>query len=133
MGLLNLVPIDEVVTVWPLLQPFYERLDGAFESHFRLLNDAIGRKLDLGYITDDHDEIVGAFTVQLKVYPTHRRTLKVDNAAGTFSDDWRDVLEQLETYAISRGCTHLEMVGRPGWEKMWQDYKRKSVTLIKEL
>lgn len=43
------------------------------------------------------------------------------------------VMTEIESWAKSIGCTAMEIVGRPGWQKFVRGYRRSAVVLEKSL
>lgn len=44
-----------------------------------------------------------------------------------------ELVDQMEAWARSTGCTRIYFAGRPGWLKRRPDYRLRQVTLEKEL
>jgi hypothetical protein len=53
------------------------------------------------------------------------------DAAGM--DRWLPLIAGIEKYARAEGCVATRIVGRPGWERVLDEYKRHRVVLEKEL
>ena len=54
---------------------------------------------------------------------------------GDVVDDWLDHLSEIESWAHARGCTAIEPVARPGWERRLNSrgYRKTHVVLEKTL
>ena len=54
-------------------------------------------------------------------------------AAGEGIEHAPSVLEPIEAWFKSMGCSRVEISGRKGWERILPDYDFKAVVLVKEL
>lgn len=54
-------------------------------------------------------------------------------ACGGQDDDWAKRFSEIEDYARREGCIEARIDGRPGWQRMFRDYRVECVTLTKRL
>ena len=59
-------------------------------------------------------------------------TLKIGLAGGKLKE-LLDIEKEITQYAIINGYKHLEILGRPGWEKSLKQYKKVAVLLRRTL
>ena len=52
-----------------------------------------------------------------------RKVLIICWKAGRLHDDWHEMLQAVENWGRSLGCTRVEFRGREGWVKLLPDYK----------
>ena len=53
--------------------------------------------------------------------------------AGGEMDELLGVYPKIQLWAKRKGCKKIEILGRKGWEKVFQDHRKESVLLTKEL
>lgn len=67
---------------------------------------------------DDPFQVIGAFTIRVKSYPAGA-ALAGEHLGGERLSEWADQLFQImEQYARDLNISHLELIGRRGWEKI---------------
>lgn len=54
-------------------------------------------------------------------------------ACGGTDDDWAQRFAPIEEYARDEGCVSTRIQGRPGWARVFKDYKVEWVSLEKKL
>ena len=54
-------------------------------------------------------------------------------ACGGTDDDWPERFSAIEEYARDEGCVSTRIQGRPGWARVFKDYKTEWVSLEKKL
>jgi hypothetical protein len=73
-----------------------------------------------------------AAVTQLHEYPAGR-VLRLWLAGGDL-DELRGLHDSIaERYAREQGCVRIEIEGRPGWERVFQGYRKTRVILTKEV
>jgi hypothetical protein len=118
-----------------LLEPLWRR-----QRHY--LNDAIERARGLYTEADIHRLILlgdmqfwtgkqAAAVTEITSYP-QCRVLRFVLAGGDIEDikAWEPKIVE---WARGLGCTQVEIFGRPGWERIFKDYQRLCVVLLKDI
>lgn len=82
-------------------------------------------------ITGDHLQALLATTLSVEL--SGHRTAGIVFAVGEAPREWVHLIDELEDWARTQGCTRLEIWARKGWAKMLQDYKLSHVLLEKHL
>lgn len=59
--------------------------------------------------------------------------LVVSHGAGTGRKDWAHLMDDVAEWGRQMGCKRLEVVARPGWERVFKDMKKTHVVLEKRL
>ena len=75
-----------------------------------------GGEMQLFLAVENGIPIASAVT-EMKDFP-QKRVLTIFLTGGTEMEKWLHLLNQLEKWAISEGCDQMEVLGRPGWEKV---------------
>jgi hypothetical protein len=68
----------------------------------------------------------------LAVTCAYGKSLRIGLAGGDL-EELLDIEEKICSYARINGFTSVEIIGRPGWERMLDGYRRTAVLLRKEL
>jgi hypothetical protein len=66
------------------------------------------------------------------VTASHLKTLRIGIAGGNLQSIIK-ITEKVEKYAKKRNYKNIEIVGRSGWEKVLDGYKKEKVILRKEI
>lgn len=61
------------------------------------------------------------------------RAVQVTAAGGTELEEWKDLLSLIEDFARYEGCRKVIIEGRPGWERLYKDYRRTRVVIEREV
>lgn len=96
----------------------------------RLLEEVARKKRQLWVGMRGEEILVAALT---EVGPDLLQTFRVTHGAGEDRDSWVHLLGDLEAWAKSIGCKRMEVVARPGWERVLKDMKKTHVILEKRL
>lgn len=68
----------------------------------------------------------------ISVYPD-TKICTLFASCGHNPQNWAGFIENIEEWARNEGCSRIEAVARPGWQKRLSDYKRTHVVLEKSL
>jgi hypothetical protein len=60
-------------------------------------------------------------------------TFEIQICVGSGLRDWLHLLPELEQHARNLGCKMVEMIGRPGWQRVLPQYRMRGVALEREL
>ena len=64
-----------------------------------------------------------------------KRSCQIFIMTGKHRQKWQHLVKELENFAIKNKCDCMELLARPGWDKIMKnhDYKRTHVVLEKQL
>ena len=81
------------------------------------------------------DENITAIAITEIVDFPRRKICRLLACTGTGADRWLDKLAEIEDWARHRGCTAIEPIARPGWERKLtaRGYRKTHVVLEKSL
>lgn len=80
------------------------------------------------------DEIKMSMITQIMTYPTGLKVCEVTLLGGLDSKEWVNfVVGELDKWAVSLGCHSLQIIGRPGWEKVLKNWGKIAVMLERPL
>lgn len=117
------VPSSQVAEVWPLvqpvLQPAIERCKGR-ETAETMLAALRAQDMQLWVATDDSGKIRSAGTTT--VYATGTRKIAAISFGAGAMEDLTSTLPTIEAWAKHNGCDSVEIVGRPGWRRIFKQY-----------
>ena len=126
---------DKVVDAWQNILPYIERAlergNGDFTPEY-----IMGRVVDGDYqlwAGIDTGDIQFVAVTRLEYFESSEKTVcLVMWLAGKNMTDWfEQVTAEIESWAITRGCNELRIIGRPGWERVGkQEGFRKTHTIL---
>ena len=81
------------------------------------------------------DRILCSCVTDLMKWESGHITCRVLLVGGGRIELWRNLIRQLEAYAISEGAEAMEVIGRKGWERIFsrEGYTHAETTITKEL
>lgn len=126
---------EDLGSVWDLIEPFmFEVIDGCNGRHTMesLISEITNRELALWAVVGASGlrALVGT---QILVASSGLRSLTIRFTVGKGLHAWIGLLDDLEDYARSQGCTRVETYSRKGWAKHMPDYKLTHILLEKDL
>ncbi|OAF05467.1 hypothetical protein AYJ54_00750 [Bradyrhizobium centrolobii] len=62
-----------------------------------------------------------------------RKVCEIVACGGEDRDRWLPLIEQIEKYASNEGCSSTRIIGRAGWERVLEGYRREYVILEKSI
>jgi hypothetical protein len=62
-----------------------------------------------------------------------RKVCEIVACSGGDRDKWLPLIRQIEDYAKNEGCSSTRIIGRVGWERVLDGYRREYVILEKAL
>ena len=134
------VPPDEIDYIWPSVKDLIEAaLD---RSGLFGINDAychvVNGTWQLWVVHEKRNDQWSGAQIECVVlteiidYPKDK-VLRVTMATGSDRTKWVDRIEVIEGWAKSLGCERIQVLGRPGWERVLKDYRKTHVMLEKQL
>lgn len=73
-----------------------------------------------------------ALITEIAVYP-RRKICRVWMAAGNMTELVHEMLPNVEAWAVEKGCSGMEVIGRHGWVRVLNDYHQPHTILAKEI
>jgi hypothetical protein len=122
---------ESLKVFWPLVSHFIQMAIDKGSDRF-CLSDVLKlleeKKAQLFVFRDE--EILGACVTTIESSRACK-WLRIMWAGGRDLDKWFHFLEPIEQWAKSIGCEKVVIIGRKGWEKKLNDYRKTSVILEK--
>jgi hypothetical protein len=130
LSFLERTSIDEWESVKPLIEEALEYNDGEYTS------SDIKKMVEDGdmqlWLFHKEDGLAGCGVTQLIDFPLKRICLIVLLAGRDFSE-WERYIGVVENWAVSNGCSSIELRGRKGWERVLKDWKKINIVMRKDL
>lgn len=130
----GVLPAD-VWSVWPdvaiLLQKAIDRGNGEHTTQ-TILDALLKAKMQLWIGTDKH-KIVYAGVTQVITYATGKKIAEICYLGGSRLDEWLDHIHVIEAWAKANGCACLNIIGREGWMRKMDGYKRLQTIISRKL
>lgn len=129
---------DDIQAYWPLLLPFIEKAltySGGRTAPDDVLKglttlDREGKtRFQLWAVVDERGEIKAIATTEVKVYP-HKTACRIDLCSGSARKGWTHHIDGIARWAKSIGCDYLEIIGRPGWKRVFKGKLRHRAELL---
>ena len=77
-------------------------------------------------------EVYAAAVTSLAV-ANGKKFMTIVACGGREMESWKPLIATLEKHARDEGCQSVAIFGRPGWERIYPQFKRTGVILEKEL
>lgn len=128
------VPPRLVDSLWPVVRRWIE---DAYAHHDcdETVEDA-ERKLRMGeaflWLVMDGRLPIACATTELQQAST-KKICVITAAGGTRAAEWTHLISAVEDYAKAEHCEVVRMSGRPGWKRVFKDYREPWVTLEKRI
>ncbi len=131
MDLVN-VGTDKLSEFWPevrgLLHSALEYSGGRF-SEKSILDCILTGEMQLWVVMDGID-IISVFVTNIMNYRTGLRVCDIILLSGNNMVKWLpDCTDRISEWASQIGCTKIQMMGRPGWEKALKNWGKISVAM----
>ncbi len=131
----HLISPEDVPYVWedvgPMLAKVIEHSEGELEPDDFLDNLMIGN-MQL-WIATEEQEILLSMVTQVVSYP-QKKVLRVITISGEKFKEAHDKFnDMVESFAIKKGCSAMELWGRKGWKKMLPEWKDSYIVFTKDL
>lgn len=134
---LKIVLGDLVPLVWDkfevgaLFKEQEEKSGGHWTAEF-LKEQLLAGKLHLWLVLKGGEEILAALVTDINPYPNGLRTCMVTVIVGKNPGAWIGLESTLSDWAKENGCTKMEVIGRPGWKRVFPDSWRASATFYEK-
>ena len=130
----HLLDPDDVEYVWEKVEPILARViphsEGELETD-DILDLVTEGSMQL-WIVAENKEIIAALVTQIITYP-QKRILRLVSLAGEDFDKFKHFLDIVESFAIQKGCTALELWGRKGWKKLLPEWNSEYIVYTKDI
>ncbi len=123
------IPQENIEEIWPLAVPLFEaaKSDEPFSAE-----DFKQKCIDGRYVLWMGRN--GKVAVMLEVSDYHNgKQCDIVALVGDGLPAWIDELAEIEGWASRIGCDRMILTGRPGWQKVLEDYKIKEIIMVKPL
>lgn len=136
------IPVKDIDKVWVLAKPYIDDALAYSNSHHHsehfkdLLNKG---KLQLWLLWDNDKNTIKEKMNGVVVSEIIKRSIKkvfhLPIVTGKNRQKWQHLIEKLEEFAKDQGCDCMELVARPGWQKILDKHKyfKTHVVLEKNL
>lgn len=122
----------EIDEHWFWIESHLKRVESPDWSLDQVRNDLVTANAQLWSLLGDRGEATCAVITRIENY--HGTVFGVVwIAAGRGLEHSRVLLDEIEGWFRSMGCSRIELRGRKGWERVLPDYELKAVVLSKEL
>jgi hypothetical protein len=123
-GITAVAPRD-IGIVWDHIEPYFEKLavksdsiDGAYEIMQKVESGALSL-----WVIHAPGKILGFYTLGI-FEGRGARTCSVVHCAGEAMPGWIVLMmDSVKEYALSQGCSDVEVSGRPGWSKFYKKHE----------
>ena len=130
----HLLDPDDVEYVWEKVEPILARViphsEGELETD-DILDLVTEGSMQL-WIVAENKEIIAALVTQIITYP-QKRILRLVSLAGEDFNKFKHFLDIVESFAIQKGCTALELWGRKGWKKLLPEWNSEYIVYTKDI
>ena len=126
------LPKETIEPLWPLISA---RVKSVVErSSGRLTLEAVFRLLNAGtwqcWTFWEDNKCLAVILTKIEQQESGRKTLEAFGAVGDDREKWQRVAgETLKEFARAEGCSLFEMFARPGWERVFPEFKKTHVVL----
>lgn len=131
----TLVPKEHIDLIWDSIENLAKRCAKYTYGRFTakdMLHGLLTKDQQL-WIAFDDEGIHGFWVTEVIEYP-QIKTLVLHFMGGKDFYEWLpDGFPKLQKFAREMGCSKMEAYGRPGFEKLWQDYGYKKRLVFYEL
>lgn len=126
------VPPERTVEIWPAVAPLIRSALSKTLTDFDIVSRDILDGRMLLWLGWDGMRVYGAAVTQV-TQSNGKRFCTIVACGGEELNRWRYLIGRLEQYAKDEDCRSVVIMGREGWERVYPEYRRVSVTLEKEL
>ena len=132
----TLVPKEHTHVVWDSIKKYADKCSKYTYGRYTandMLEGLLKNKNQQLWIAFDDKDIHGFWITEVLEYP-QTKTLALHFMGGVDFYEWlSDGFPKLQKFARETGCSKMEAYGRPGFEKLWQDYGYKKRLVYYEL
>lgn len=127
------MPRGSVDEIWPGVA---KMIDEAYKFADEIMPHDLLDQLRSGHrqlwIVWDGRQVLAAVMTRI-VQLRSCRAVQITAAGGTAVERWKDLIVLIEDFARHEGCRKVVIEGRPGWERLFKDYRRTRVVIEREV
>ena len=136
------IPKEEIDKVWILVREYIRNalIYSGSHHHADHYKDLLKNgKLQLWIIWDQDkttiDEQFNGLVLSQIIQRSIKKVLHLPMVTGKNRQQWQNLIVKIENFAIDQGCDCMELIARPGWQKILDKYNyyRTHVVLEKNL
>ena len=127
------VETDEIPVIWDSALPLIRlsQVEGNEMSEEDFFESLMNQELQL-WVALEENELLACMVTRIVSYP-QKRLLRIIFIGGKDMDKWLENLPIVENFALTNGCTSLEIWGRKGWLKILKDWECTYHIITKDL
>lgn len=136
------IPIEELDKVWSMVEKDIKSAlaySGQLTDSDFVYETAKQGKFQVWVIWDKDEKITtnkyyGVVVTEI-IKRKHGKVCHVYIVTGRQMSKWQHLISEIEKFAEDKDCKRMELIARPGWQKVLNlfDYKRTHVVLEKEI
>lgn len=126
------VPAERIALVWPAIEPLIKGAASLSRGKFSADDIRAGlesRDMQL-WMAWDNGPVAVAVT-QIAEHP-RKKTCRIRIVTGRYREGWQHYIRAIEAWAASNGCTGMELIARPGWERVLRSYGYEKTHVLLE-
>lgn len=117
---------EELISVWPKIESFISDAlarDGWKSTLDSFLIDVADGVLGV-YVVEDEEssEVIGFVAAEVQEYP-QTNVFHLAYCGGVQLWRWAELIGSMEAEGARRGCQIVRISGRPGWGRVFPDYR----------
>lgn len=117
---------------WPVVRPLLQAaVDHNGDWTIEEIERGLADKMLLWVATDGTRVLAAAVTRLLQT--KNGKVCQVVACAGKELNLWRSGILAIESYAKAEGCASVRLRGRPGWKRIFPEYRNPWIALEKRL
>lgn len=129
-----IVPRDHVGQVW---QHVAEMIDEAYKFADEIMPDDLLAELRSGHrqlwvVWGVEKKVLAAVLTRI-VQLRSGRAMQITACGGAGGERWMHLITNIYAHAKAEGCRKVTIEGRPGWERIFKDFRRTRVILEREI
>lgn len=135
MSHFSVIPGEKVQEAWHIVRPVLQKAIDATDGRFNELSVMIAVQngdMQLWFAGDETETAKVAVVTQIIDYPCQRYGV-VLFCGGEGLELCQTYIGAIEEWFQRQGCHVVEIIGRPGWGKALDGYKRKSWVFAKRV
>jgi hypothetical protein len=126
------LPPDTIDALWPAIRP--RIVSGVERSSGRLTEKDAFDLLTSGkwqcWTYWEGPKCMAVVITRLNIESSGIKTLEAIMASGDNRDRWQRIaVDTLKNFAKAEGCKLFELIARPGWERVFTEFKKTHVML----
>ena len=126
------IPPQNVGDAWPVVRSYLmsavERSSGKL-TEMNIFDLTTSGKWQL-WVYWSGSECLAACITRLELHSSGSKSLEVIIASGVERDKWQRIaVETWKKFAKAEGCNLLELIARPGWERVFPEFRKTHVML----